>query len=122
MKATKASKKPVRSKTRMYSTSEGRANFAEALEAAQSDGAIIGFERYGRPVAALAPIEAVLLLAGVKKGIDPKTRAAITEAAQAFVRSMPEVNGADEPAPVKVTKAPPKKSAAKKKRKAARAS
>jgi hypothetical protein len=120
MKAQKASKKPVRQRTRMYSTSEGRANFAEALEAAQSNGAIIGFERYGRPVAALAPIEAVLLLAGVKRGVDARTRAAISEAAQAFVRSMPELqNGHDEPAPVK---AAPKKSAAKKKRKAARAS
>jgi antitoxin (DNA-binding transcriptional repressor) of toxin-antitoxin stability system len=118
MKAPKASKKSAR-RTRMYSTSEGRANFAEALEAAQSDGAIIGFERYGRPVAALAPIEAVMLLAGVKRGVDARTRAAILQAAQDFVRSMPEPNGeAVEAAP----KAPPKKAPAKKKRKAARAS
>lgn len=102
----------------MYSTSEGRANFAEALEAAQSESAIIGFERYGRPVAALAPIEAVMLLAGVKRGIDPKTRAAITQAAQAFVRAMPELENGAAAAPAK---APTKKAPAKKRRKGSRA-
>jgi len=120
MKSPKTSKKSVRQRTRMYSTSEGRANFAQALEAAQSEGAIIGFERYGRPVAALAPIEAVLLLAGVKRGVDPRTRAAITAAAQAFVAAMPEMqNGsAVSPAPKVVAK---KKAAAKKRRKSSRA-
>lgn len=106
----------------MYSTSEGRANFAEALEAAQSESAIIGFERYGRPVAALAPIEAVMLLAGVKRGINPKTRAAITQAAQAFVRAMPELENGAAAAPAKAqAKAPAKKAPAKKRRKGSRA-
>lgn len=105
MKTAKASKKSA--KTRMYSTSEGRANFAEALEAAQNDGAIIGFERYGRPVAALIPIEAVMLLAGSKRGVDTRARAAIAQAAQAFVSAMPELeNGAAAPEP---KKAPAKK-------------
>ena len=43
-------------KARVYSTSEARATFAEALETAQVDNAVIGFDRYGRTIAALVPI------------------------------------------------------------------
>ena len=43
----------------VLSTSEARANFAEALETAQVDNAVIGFDRYGRTVAALVPVEAI---------------------------------------------------------------
>lgn len=109
-------KAATRTRRRIYSTSEARANFAEALEMAQVDNAIIGFDRYGRPVAALVPIEAVLLLAGFKDDVSPRKREAIREAAALFVANMP--GRVVEKSPLRTPRAAPKKKAAKKKRKA----
>lgn len=77
-------------KTRpVYSTSEARANFAEALETVQLDSAVIGFDRYGRTVAALVPIEAVYMLAGLGGKIDADAREKIDRAARKFVADVP---------------------------------
>ena len=73
----------------VYSTSEARANFAEALETTQLDSAVIGFDRYGRTVAALVPVEAIYMLAGLGGKIDPSTRHKIDRAARAFVAQVP---------------------------------
>ena len=73
----------------VLSTSEARANFAEALETAQVDNAVIGFDRYGRTVAALVPVEAIYMLAGFGKHVDPATRKEIEQGAIAFARNVP---------------------------------
>lgn len=72
----------------IYSTSEARANFAEALETAQRDGAVIGFDRYGRTVAALAPIEAVYMLAGRGDQLAPSVRERIERSAKTLVQDI----------------------------------
>lgn len=76
-------------KSRIYSTSEARANFAEALETAQVEGAVIGFDRYGRTVAALVPVEAVYILAGQDHLVSPARREALVQAARRFVAEVP---------------------------------
>jgi endonuclease YncB( thermonuclease family) len=73
----------------VYSTSEARANFAEALETTQLDSAVIGFDRYGRTVAALVPVEAIYMLAGLGGKIDAGTRQKIDRAARVFVAQVP---------------------------------
>jgi hypothetical protein len=73
----------------VLSTSEARANFAEALETAQVDNAVIGFDRYGRTVAALVPVEAIYMLAGLGKHVDAETRKEIEEGALAFAKNVP---------------------------------
>jgi hypothetical protein len=85
-KAASRARKP---KTAVLSTSEARANFAEALETAQVDNALIGFDRYGRTVAALVPVEAIYMLAGLGKLVDPATRKQIEEGAIAFAHNVP---------------------------------
>lgn len=76
-------------KTSVLSTSEARANFAEALETAQVDNALIGFDRYGRTVAALVPVEAIYMLAGFGELVDSATRKQIQQGAIAFAHSVP---------------------------------
>jgi hypothetical protein len=73
----------------VYSTSEARANFAEALENTQLDSAVIGFDRYGRTVAALVPVEAVYMLAGLGGKIEPAVRDKIERTARKFVKDVP---------------------------------
>lgn len=93
MKSVKELRKKAASRTRkkaqVYSTSEARANFAEALETAQVDSAVIGFDRYGRTVAALVPIEAIYMLAGLGKRVPAATRKAIEAGALDFVNNVP---------------------------------
>jgi hypothetical protein len=106
-------------KARVYSTSEARANFAEALETAQVDNAVIGFDRYGRTIAALVPVEAIYMLAGKAHMIAPGVREEIEAFSQQFVKSVPSRVAAPEPAPARKRAA--KKAAPKKKAKAKRA-
>jgi len=103
-------------KARVYSTSEARANFAEALETAQVDNAVIGFDRYGRTIAALVPVEAIFMLAGRGNMIAPGVREEIEAFSKIFVDSVPSrVAAGEAPAGKKVGK-----KAAKKKPKAKR--
>jgi len=85
----KKAKTRTRSKAQMYSTSEARANFAEALETAQLENTVIGFDRYGRPVAALVPIDAVRMLAGRERDVDPAVRDKIERMARLFIEGVP---------------------------------
>jgi hypothetical protein len=94
MKSVKEHRKRAATRSRkakppVLSTSEARANFAEALETAQVDNAVIGFDRYGRTVAASVPVEAVYMLAGLGKLVDPATRKEIEEGAIAFAHNVP---------------------------------
>ena len=90
-----SSGKPTRGKrgqgneTTSFSTSEGRANFARALETTAEEKTIVGFARYSTPVAALAPIEAVRMLAGQAGDVDPAVRARIVRMAKLFLASAP---------------------------------
>ncbi|MBN8605634.1 MAG: hypothetical protein J0L81_01815 [Caulobacterales bacterium] len=112
-------------KAQVYSTSEARANFAEALETAQLENAVIGFDRYGRPVAALVSIDAVRLLAGRDQEVEPATQEKIRRLASIFLHALPAskaVAPKAAPKPVRAKRpaknvAPPKKklAAAKKK-------
>jgi hypothetical protein len=89
MKPTKASSRNVeRAPAPIYSTSEARANFAEALETAQVDCAVIGFERYGRTVAALAPIQAIYMLAGRAQDVPADVRRRIERNARNLVQDI----------------------------------
>jgi hypothetical protein len=97
----------------VYSTSEARANFAEALETTQLDSAVIGFDRYGRTVAALVPVEAIYMLAGQGGKIDASTRQKIDRAARAFVAQVPNRIGKAIAKSVAKKKAAPKTAKAK---------
>ncbi|HVK80680.1 MAG TPA: hypothetical protein VM915_08695 [Verrucomicrobiae bacterium] len=121
MKSVKELRKKVatrtRKKTPVYSTSEARANFAEALETAQVESAVIGFDRYGRTVAALVPVEAVYMLAGMEHLVSPAQREQVIAGARAFVADVPtRLTARTEDAPPKPAraKAAPKKAAPKK--------
>jgi hypothetical protein len=94
-------------KMRTVSTSEARKNFASALKTVHKDKVIIGFDRYTMSVAALAPVEAVLMLAGRGGDVEPSVRDKIEKAAKSFLQSH-----AAAPAPIKArapAKAPAKK-------------
>ena len=103
----------VSRKARVYSTSEARANFAEALETAQVDNAVIGFDRYGRTIAALVPVEAIYMLAGKGNMIAPSVRSEIESFSLQFIQSVPSRVSSPEPAPraKRAKKAAPKKKA-----------
>jgi hypothetical protein len=108
----------VSRKARVYSTSEARANFAEALETAQVDNAVIGFDRYGRTIAALVPVEAVYMLAGKGNMIAPSVREEIESFSLQFIQSVPSRVSTSEPVSrgKRSKKAAPKKKKAKGKR------
>jgi len=120
MKSVKELRRKAAKRTRktaqVYSTSEARANFAEALETAQVENAVIGFDRYGRTVAALVPVEAVYILAGKSHMVAPGVREEIARGSQQFIDSVPNRVSMreEEPAPAPVKKSAPKK--ARKKR------
>jgi hypothetical protein len=99
----------TRKKAQVYSTSEARANFAEALETAQVENAVIGFDRYGRTVAALVPVEAIYILAGLDDRIAPAVREEIRKGSLQFVESVPNRVGMREAAVLPKVKKAPKK-------------
>jgi hypothetical protein len=107
----------TRKKTQVYSTSEARANFAEALETAQIDNAVIGFDRYGRTIAALVPVEAVYILAGEAHRLAPGVREEIERGAAQFVESVPTRVAERAKPPKRTTRAPKKASKAQQKAK-----
>lgn len=72
-------------KRQTISTSEARANFAEALGMAQEESTVIGFDRYGKLVAALVPIDAVRILAGRGADVDPAVRNKIERMSRVFL-------------------------------------
>jgi hypothetical protein len=74
-------------KKQTISTSEARANFAEALGLAQEESTVIGFDRYGKLVAALVPIDAVRMLAGRGDDVAPAVRNKIERMSRVFLQA-----------------------------------
>lgn len=74
-------------KKQTISTSEARANFAEALGLAQEESTVIGFDRYGKLVAALVPIDAVRMLAGRGEDVTPALRNKIERMSRVFLQA-----------------------------------
>jgi hypothetical protein len=120
MKAAKEQKKkkaPARAKATMFSTSDARANFARALGMAQRENTVIGFDRYGHRVAALVPMDAVLMLAGRGSEVETAARDKI----ERMARALANATVVEEPAPnvrAKSKKAPRKRAGARAGRKA----
>lgn len=83
----KAKTQPAR--TTRLSTSEARANFKKSLEKAHMQNAFVGFERYGKLVAALVPVDAVRVLAGQESELDASARAQVKRTAAAFLSDTP---------------------------------
>lgn len=112
MKRAKKAKKPAgagaraKSQTPSFSTSEGRKNFARALETTDKQKTVVGFARYRTPVAALVPIEAVQMLAGHGGEVEAGVRDHIGRMAKLFMTATAGASVAEKPA---------KKAAAKKK-------
>ncbi len=75
--------------TTSFSTSQGRANFARALETTAQEKTIVGFARYSQTIAILAPVEAARMLAGQQDDVDAATRARIVRMAKLFLASAP---------------------------------
>lgn len=89
MKAVKAQKKkkktePRAAKAPMFSTSTARANFARALGMAHRENTVVAFDRYGRRVAALVSMNAVLMLAGKGAEVPPAIRDKIERMSKAL--------------------------------------
>jgi hypothetical protein len=114
---------PARGKSKSFSTSKGRANLAAALATAARDKTIVGFDRYRKPIAALVPIDAILMLSGQDGSVDPAVRDRIVRTARVFVAAMQSSRGGGRaPAAKKQPrKAAPKKKASKRSKAKAKA-
>jgi hypothetical protein len=77
------------SRKQTLSTSEARANFAEALGDAQKQNTVIGFDRYGKLVTAVVPIDAVRMLAGRGDEVEPAVRDKIERMSRIFLHAAP---------------------------------
>lgn len=82
-----SSKKQPPDRNVLFSTTEGRARFPDFLQMSFGDKAVIGFDRYGRVIGAIVPMEAVQMLAG--ETVDADVSARIRRAAQTLVREAP---------------------------------
>ncbi|MGD9814552.1 MAG: hypothetical protein AB7Q23_14390 [Hyphomonadaceae bacterium] len=108
-----------------YSTSQGRANLASALETAGTQHVIVGFDRYGHPIAALVSLDAVRLIAGYEDQVQPQVRNRLVRMARVFlahVRSDGSGRAPRKKAAPKVSKkkTPARRKTAKAKRRARR--
>ena len=74
---------------RLFSTTEGRQRFPDLLQTCFGDKAVIGFDRYGRALGAVVPMEAVRLLAGYDESVAPYVRDTIAATAEALLRQVP---------------------------------
>jgi len=72
----------------LFSTTEGRARLPDFLQMCFGEKAVIGFERYGRVVGAVVPIELVKIVAGEE--VDADTRARVRRSAQRLLRQAPQ--------------------------------
>ncbi|MBI1251476.1 MAG: hypothetical protein GC189_08395 [Alphaproteobacteria bacterium] len=83
----------------VYSTSEGRAKFPDLLQSSFGDKKIIGFDRYGRIMGAVVPIEAVRMLAGLSDHVEEDTRSRIQKTARHLLAQLPNEAVLLEPVP-----------------------
>jgi hypothetical protein len=90
----------------IYSTTLGRMHFADFVQLAYGEKILVGFDRYGRTLAAIAPIEAVKMLAGQDDDVPPRVREQIQRAAEELLDSMPAHTGLDALSSGMIDKAP----------------
>lgn len=77
----------------VYSTTDGRQRFPDILQVSYGEKAVIGFDRYGRALGAVVPMEAVLMLAGSTDKVDKGVRDRIERAAQALLDKVNPASG-----------------------------
>lgn len=91
----KAGAAPASDQKLVYSTTDGRQKFPDILQVSYGEKAVIGFDRYGRALGAVVPMEAVKMLAsGVAAAVDEDIQRRIQRAAQLLLDTM----GGSEPA------------------------
>lgn len=73
----------------LVSTTEGRARLPDLLQTSFGEKTVFGFERYGRAVGALVPMEAVRMLANLGEHVDADVRARIQRAAIKLLHETP---------------------------------
>lgn len=88
MEKLKSGAMPGRKQRIVYSTTDGRQRFPDILQTSYGDKAVIGFDRYGRALGAVVPMEAVQMLAGATDNVDEDIRGRIQRAAQALLDTM----------------------------------
>lgn len=74
----------------VYTTTEGRQRFPDILQVSYGDKAVIGFDRYGRALGAVVPMEAVRVLAGFPDTVDPDIIKRIERTAKRLIERLPE--------------------------------
>lgn len=72
----------------VYSTTDGRQRFPDILQVSYGEKAVIGFDRYGRALGAVVPMEAVLMLAGKTEDVDEDVKLRIERAAQKLLQEV----------------------------------
>ena len=77
----------------VYSTTDGRQRFPDILQVSYGEKAVIGFDRYGRALGAVVPMEAVLMLAGKTEHVDQGVRDRIERGAKALLSKINPVSG-----------------------------
>ena len=77
---------PATSRKIVYSTTDGRQQLHDILQDIYGDKAVIGFDRYGRVLGAVVPMEAVAMLAGHTEHVDDYTRNRIEKAAEQLMK------------------------------------
>lgn len=80
----------------LYSTTEGRQRFPDLLQTIYGEKAIIGFDRYGRALGAVVPIEAVRMLAGFSD-VDDDIRRRIEKTAKSLLSELSGHAGSSPP-------------------------
>lgn len=94
MEKAKTGGSPSRATKIVYSTTDGRQRFPDILQVSYGEKAVIGFDRYGRALGALVPMEAVQMLAGNINNVDEDIVGRIQRAARALLLSMDEPGAA----------------------------
>ena len=79
----------------VYSTTDGRQRFPDILQVSYGEKAVIGFDRYGRALGAVVPMEAVLMLAGKTQDVDEDVKLRIERAAQKLLQEVSRDDAVD---------------------------
>jgi hypothetical protein len=79
----------------VYSTTDGRQRFPDILQVSYGEKAVIGFDRYGRALGAVVPMEAVLMLAGKTQDVDDDVKLRIERAAQKLLQEVSRDDAVD---------------------------
>jgi len=80
---------PTADQRSLYSTTEGRQRFPDLLQTSYGSKAVIGFDRYGRALGAVVPMEAVRVLAGFSDSVDEDIKRRIEQTAKSLLQKLP---------------------------------